>query len=64
MTSYKLKETKTCSCGKTHTETGVDYKISFDELFAGFYFNCECKSTLFVKPTGVVKSEEQSLQAA
>lgn len=56
---YKLKEPKLCSCGRTHTETRGEAKVSFDEAFAGVYWNCACGSTLWAKPEAVIVPEHQ-----
>lgn len=39
---------KICSCGKAHEVDALSVDVTGEELFAGYYFNCECKSTLFV----------------
>lgn len=56
--SIKLKDAKRCSCcGKLHTHTSGDLQVSYDETFNGVYWNCECKSTLFVPLTGIASDE-------
>lgn len=49
----KLKQLKTCSCGKTFVEApdAVKIQLSGDDL-AGLYWNCSCTSTLFVPISG------------
>lgn len=66
MTSYKLKNPHLCNCcGRTHTETSPDYKVSFDELFGGVYWNCACGSTMFAKPETILTvSDELDRKAA
>jgi hypothetical protein len=44
----RLIKEKKCSCGRIHTYVDEDYKyLTGDNPLAGFYWNCECKSTLF-----------------
>lgn len=57
--TFKLKEPKTCSCGRIHLCTNADSKLSFDEFFAGVYWNCQCGSTNSVKHFEVEPTKEQ-----
>ncbi len=42
-----LKIKKTCSCGRKFDSIPANAKYFDGEGFEGYYFNCECKSTLF-----------------
>lgn len=45
---HKLKTPHKCGCGKVYERTTDDVKVSHDKAFGGLYWNCECKSTMFV----------------
>lgn len=40
---------KVCSCGRVHTKVA---RSEAQENGMGLWFNCECKSTLFIKKGG------------
>ena len=39
---------KVCSCGRAHEVDFSQLTIKGEDLLHGHWFNCECKSTLFV----------------
>lgn len=47
-TRNRLLKTKTCSCGQAFDRLPVVATHSDDEGFGGYYWNCDCKSTLFI----------------
>ena len=48
---------KTCSCGRQFETVPKDAKLSTDSILPGYYFNCECKSTI-VWPLSQVRKEK------
>lgn len=57
-----MKILKTCSCGFEHKDLPPTTKYGGDDAFKGFYFNCQCGSTLFV-PEATEKARVESLIA-
>jgi len=43
-----LYRPKKCSCGKHFARVPEDAILQEDEEMSGWYWNCECKSTLFM----------------
>lgn len=39
---------KRCACGRVYTRLPANAKHSSDDAFSGAFFDCECRSTLFV----------------
>lgn len=57
-------EAKTCNCcKKVHTEIPADAKYSDDPGLGGYFWNCECKSTLFVSNKKLVAQSATESQA-
>lgn len=38
---------KKCSCGKIYARVPEGARLALDSIAAGYYYNCECTSTLF-----------------
>lgn len=52
---------KTCSCGKPHPTLPLDAKFFRDEEsspLSGYYWNCECGSTMFLSIRSIYKDAE------
>lgn len=56
-TPIRLHAPHVCSCGEEHDLIPSTAKESFEGPFAGYYWNCPCKSTLFL-PRGKVSGYE------
>jgi len=49
MSDIQLTKPKQCGCGKVHQTIPQDHRLETDEgSYVGYYWDCECKSTLFV----------------
>jgi hypothetical protein len=55
-----MRNLKTCACGAEHKDLPPTTKYHSDDAFAGFYFNCQCGSTLFV-PEALEKARVEAL---
>ena len=53
-TRNRLLKTKTCSCGQAFDRLPVGATHSDDDGFGGYYWNCDCKSTLFIVESLVI----------
>lgn len=56
-TPIRLTAPHVCSCGEEHYLVPANAKESFEDRFSGYYWNCSCKSTLFL-PRDMVSGEE------
>lgn len=52
--THVLLKPKVCSCGHVWNQMPMIAKISDDAVFGGAYWECVCKSTLFVRLKEVV----------
>jgi hypothetical protein len=43
----RLKEPKQCKCGALYYRIPTGARLSVDVELGGFYWECECRSTLF-----------------
>lgn len=52
-----LPEPKKCpNCSAIHTEIPADHRVTSDPAFyMGYYFECACKSTVFIALGKIVK---------
>jgi hypothetical protein len=48
MITIDLEINKVCSCGKVWHHLPPTFTVFIDEFFGGVYFDCVCKSTIWV----------------